>query len=360
VSREDALSDRLKNLRLQQDSGLGTSTTSHRRKAEQRSSTVHSEEPTPSVQQSVVEGKDSKSVSPEKPVPARQADVDALLETDDQTLTELLDELHEDDGWLEQVAAEVEHGNDHHKVIALLDDIASDTRPQEDASIAETRDHTSRRVSGDDSDGDESDGEQMRNETQDVLYEAMDEVAWEKANKPRVEGTKSVPLSRDHHHQTSFSPKHPALHKVDTEDTLRLPTVPSDLQDQPDVAPGNKGDEDFAADIASRMAALQGLGSSSRDLPSAPTSQVDDLGLPVVPSFAPGDRPIRGVVKRVGYTDADQKTWCIVCLEDGTIRCLGCDDDDVYCARCWKEMHVGPQAGYDERGHQWETFKGGK
>ncbi|KAJ2992984.1 hypothetical protein NUW58_g1984 [Xylaria curta] len=56
-------------------------------------------------------------------------------------------------------------------------------------------------------------------------------------------------------------------------------------------------------------------------------------------------------------SDEDQRTWCVVCLEDGTVHCLGCDaGDDVYCARCWKEMHVGPRAGYDERGHSWETL----
>lgn len=117
----------------------------------------------------------------------------------------------------------------------------------------------------------------------------------------------------------------------------------------------SQSDVDFAASIASRMAALKLSG--PRALPSAPTVAVDSLGLPQAPTFVPADRPVPGLVKRTGLTDDDQKTWCVVCLEDGAVRCLDCEaGDNIYCARCWKAMHVGPQAGYDERGHSWETF----
>lgn len=98
------------------------------------------------------------------------------------------------------------------------------------------------------------------------------------------------------------------------------------------------------------MASLRGLGS------------LDALGLPSAPTFRPEDHqspdPGRGgggLLRSSKYTDEDQKTWCVVCLEDATVRCVGCDGD-VYCARCFREMHVGPSAGYDERGHQWVKF----
>lgn len=142
---------------------------------------------------------------------------------------------------------------------------------------------------------------------------------------------------------------------------LSLPAVPTDLADPaPTSGPAPRdGDDRFESSIAARLAALKGA--------QAPIIHTDALGLPSAPTFRPEDNTApapKRLAARSGYTDADQKTWCIVCLEDGTIRCLGCDDDggggDVYCARCWKEMHVGPSAGYDERGHAWEKFDPGR
>lgn len=138
---------------------------------------------------------------------------------------------------------------------------------------------------------------------------------------------------------------------------LALPEVPSLLADPvPSTADGGGGGPtagqdrrslDFENDIATRMAALKGLGAGT---------DTDAFGLPSAPTFQPEDRPLRTVYRRPGYTDEDQKTWCVVCLEDATVRCQGCDGD-VYCARCWREMHVGPAAGFDERGHKWAKFE---
>lgn len=160
----------------------------------------------------------------------------------------------------------------------------------------------------------------------------------------------------------SQKPSQPGGGEDDSEAGLSLPAVPTALVDPAPTSgrvPGGGGEDPFESSIAARLAALKGT--------AAPIIHTDELGLPSAPTFRPEDnRPAprlgRGPAPRGGgYTDADQKTWCIVCLEDGTIRCLGCDDDgggggDVYCARCWKEMHVGPSAGYDERGHAWEKF----
>ncbi len=133
------------------------------------------------------------------------------------------------------------------------------------------------------------------------------------------------------------------------DDPFSLPTVPSQLVDPADEAPEEEHTRkslDFENDIVVRLAALRGLGSGVN---------TDPFGLPTAPTFQPEDRPVKGVAKKPGYTDEDQKTWCIACLEDATIRCLGCDDD-VYCARCFRDMHVGPRAGYEERGHKWVKF----
>ncbi|KAK7962716.1 zinc fyve domain containing protein [Apiospora aurea] len=264
-------------------------------------------------------------------------DVETLLDTDDQTLEELLADLGSDEQWLEDMATE--YANDEHqRISAMLDELG---KPRAEGSRSTDSQH--------ETDEDGSDAEPMAREADHVLAKAQDEVDWEKINTHNAE---SGPVQE-------FKSKKKSAPDATTPgglnpDPFDLPTVPTDLQDPPEV-PEIPHDDDFEAEIASRMAALKGLGGKDSSLPSVPSASIDDLGLPGVPTFAPGDRPVKGVYKRYGYTDEDQKSWCIVCLEDGAIRCIDCDDD-IYCARCWKEMHVGLQAHYEDRGHRWEKY----
>lgn len=221
---------------------------------------------------------------------------------------------------------------------------------------------------------DDSEGEVMSREVENVISRAIDELKLDdSASQPAEDGAvgRGTALKSDDHelalptvpqdaadnkgHNASPKASQPGGND-DAEAGLSLPAVPTELVDPaPTSGPVSRdGQDPFESSIAARLAALKGA--------QAPIIHTDALGLPSAPTFRPEDNapaPKR-LVARSGYTDADQKTWCIVCLEDGTIRCLGCDDDggggDVYCARCWKEMHVGPSAGYDERGHAWEKF----
>lgn len=234
-------------------------------------------------------------------------------------------------------------------------------------------------TSGDDpDDDDDSEGEVMSREVENVISRAMDELNLDgpvsggpdPGDNPEL-ALPTVPQdaadnNKKEEHDASPKSAHQTGGNNDGEAGagLSLPTVPTDLVDPAPtsgrVVPSSGEDGDpFETSIEARLAALKGGG--------APIIHTDALGLPSAPTFRPEDnRPAPRLGRagtgggRAGYTDADQKTWCIVCLEDGTIRCLGCDDDggggDVYCARCWKEMHVGPAAGYDERGHAWERF----
>lgn len=146
-------------------------------------------------------------------------------------------------------------------------------------------------------------------------------------------------------------PQEQTAGKDDVASAFSLPTVLSQLTD-PQPPP-----LDFESAIAARMARLKGVSYGT-------SSASETFGLPQVPSFDPdarssGAQPSFAGRLSGGYTDEDQKTWCVVCLEDATIRCVGCDDD-VYCGRCWREMHVGPRAGWDERGHRWVRFERAK
>lgn len=216
-------------------------------------------------------------------------------------------------------------------------------------------------------DDDDSEGEEMSREVGDVISQAMDELKLDGPTKPADKGPgvgikadngapndgfgednsgAALPaVPRDHHDNEHEGPVSlPRTPEEEDETGLTLPTVPTGLVDPAPPTTSPTGDT-FESSIAARLAALKGTAAV----------QTDAFGLPSVPTFQPQDRPIPGVAKKPGYTDEDQMTWCIVCLEDGTVRCLGCDGD-VYCARCWRGMHVGPSAGYDERGHKWEKF----
>ena len=179
-------------------------------------------------------------------------------------------------------------------------------------------------------DDDDSDGEQMSRAVEKLLSQIGDEI--NALPPPPAVALESDPRGSG------------KAEGGGDESAFSLPAVPSQLVD-PVLGPTRE--DNFENDISARMASLRGLGS------------LDALGLPSAPTFRPEEHNPRSLsVKRLRsnkYTDEDQKTWCVVCLGDATIRCVGCDND-VYCGRCWKEMHVGPSAGYDERGHQWVKF----
>ncbi|KAG5933674.1 hypothetical protein E4U53_000916 [Claviceps sorghi] len=116
------------------------------------------------------------------------------------------------------------------------------------------------------------------------------------------------------------------------EETIELPSAPGTA-----TPPSTS-----LADLTARMAALRHA--SPDMLPSAPTSR---------PS-----RPVKRLTSQTAYTDDDMDSWCTVCLEDATLRCTGCDGD-VYCTRCWREMHSGPAAFADTSHRAVQFARGG-
>lgn len=294
-----------------------------------------------------------------------------LGEDEDKTLDEILDSLVlEDDHW----SVSEDGGEDESKKVEdLLAKLKDDPAAQPPATTDEAHQEAD--------EDDDSDGDEMSRKVNDVLSRTMDELDLEGHIEAPDDGTARAPAGEDTGKdlEDSQDPEDsplalPAVPQTPTRDDPPLPDLPPTPQDAKkdptdlslpavptllqDPVPASKAGDPFESSIAARLAALKGPGhrpiaTDSFGLPSAPTFQPEDRGL------TDGDDGEDGGGKRLRsagrFTDDDQKTWCVVCLEDATVRCVGCGGD-VYCARCWREMHVGPAAGWDERGHRWEKF----
>lgn len=81
------------------------------------------------------------------------------------------------------------------------------------------------------------------------------------------------------------------------------------------------------------------------ELPSAPTS------VPTTKTVTSG----KPASSKPPFPDDEIETWCIICLDDATVRCLGCEGD-LYCSNCWNEGHRGPDAGFEEKTHKAVRF----
>ncbi|ETN37099.1 uncharacterized protein HMPREF1541_08089 [Cyphellophora europaea CBS 101466] len=189
----------------------------------------------------------------------------------------------------------------------------------------------------------------VNQEADDVLQRLLDEVDYEKKfglapdqesqdtdeegdDRPRVEhvGTpdpRALPSS-------SSAPSNPD----NSNPALDLPSTPADLPAPPPVTSTNE-DSDLAARFASLALPTSTL------LPSVPTTISSTAKSPPASSKPPAP----------GLTDEDIDTWCIICMDDANLRCLGCDGD-LYCTNCWVEGHRGEDAGYEERRHKAVEF----
>ncbi|RBR12813.1 uncharacterized protein FIESC28_08515 [Fusarium coffeatum] len=237
-----------------------------------------------------------KTPQKDTPKPSIEEDDESIFQTDDQTLEELLGDIAPEDTFSTEP--------DDAEVKALLEQLA-DAIPKDEE---ETKD-----------DSDDSDGEKMGKDVDEVIARFRDEA--------EVEAALAKTEESDDGEETNTK-----------EGDVTLPEVPSDPTDIPSSARAGSADID---DITARLAALR-----------APSP---DLSLPSVPTSKPSGKPVNRLTTKTNYTDDDVENWCTVCLEDATLRCPGCDDD-VYCTRCWYEMHRGPQAGFDERSHKAVQF----
>ncbi|KAF2186915.1 hypothetical protein K469DRAFT_705446 [Zopfia rhizophila CBS 207.26] len=117
------------------------------------------------------------------------------------------------------------------------------------------------------------------------------------------------------------------------EEGLQLPSAPTSIPE--DDLDKTQALEDA---LVARLSALSPNSKSSFSLPAAP-------------SFSPSKKPPKVTSSLPKYTDEEIDSWCVICNEDATLKCLGCDSD-LYCQNCWVEGHRGVSAGFEERRHR--------
>jgi hypothetical protein len=133
-----------------------------------------------------------------------------------------------------------------------------------------------------------------------------------------------------------------------------------------DGAEQGRGDheEDLVADKSDEEEKHSEADSSVLDLPSVPSGPptqaasnkiTDDdllarLNALKVNDAGAAETSAGSLASQEGKGD-DDETWCIICCDDATMKCLGCDGD-LYCGNCWKEGHRGEDAGMEERRHK--------
>lgn len=193
----------------------------------------------------------------------------------------------------------------------------------------------------DDCDSDNEDGEKktqtLETEADDIIARIMAELEISKKYDPP-----SPPPPYSNHYPEPSSANRSTEDDAD-ENSLSLPSAPTTLKEPTDSLDETQAFEDA---FTARLAALAG-------------PKTDSLGLPSAPSFAPAAKPPKVQSSYQQKLDEEIDTWCIICQDDASLKCIGCDGD-LYCRNCWMEGHKGESAGFEERSHRAVEFvKGG-
>lgn len=201
-----------------------------------------------------------------------------------------------------------------------------------------------------------------------ILAQLMDEVEFDLGSEAETE-----PIPKPDPEPTTKSTG--SRHAVDKRKP-QLPSPPKDAKEEDD-------DKAFTTLMTTRLSALKSPPTTSPsnpnpsnplDLPSAPSVEpVNTLGLPSAPITKPGLSPFPPSLPK------EPEQICTICYAPGTLLCLGClsmfEEEGVgesreereeergeatFCARCWKEGHLGESAVGGERWHRFESLGRGK
>lgn len=271
---------------------------------------------------------------------------------DDRSLEELLKELgsgrqwdvgKKDQGDLGKLVAEAR------KMLPELDEAREHARKIDgrnggaEGKDIEKKAGNNGKEEGEDKDEDEMDEEEADEYIAQLLagmevekkYGAGDDSASEGGDEPIASDAKAG-ASKEQATKQDQSAKNPITPTGLIGGGLDLPAPPSTLPTTPQAI---EEEDDFER---------------SKSMEDALTARMNALSLPSAPSFSPSKKPIK--VTKSMPQDIEIETWCIICTDDATVRCTGCDGD-LYCRKCWAEGHIGESAGYEEKRHKWVKYE---
>lgn len=179
-----------------------------------------------------------------------------------------------------------------------------------------------------------------------------------------------------------FGPREPSEAEIDQEADEYLAQVLEEIKHTPKGAVSGDIEDNSGPSQSNQGPPPQAESSTSLDFPSAPFQALDpppsysettaddelasrfvNLSFPSVPT-AINPKPTKPTTRvskqpQKGFTNEEIDSWCIICNDDATLQCIGCDGD-LYCTKCWLDGHKGRDAGYEERGHKAVQYnKGG-
>lgn len=138
---------------------------------------------------------------------------------------------------------------------------------------------------------------------------------------------------------------------------------PADAQDKsknraaPELIKADDNDNDTEATDITPID-LPTVPSTTSFLPSSsipPSNELSPLNLPSAPTNNPISAEHREAVTN-SARKKEETTWCCICQDDATIKCLDCESEQLFCLRCWVEYHL-TEGGVEERSHRREKYE---
>jgi hypothetical protein len=155
--------------------------------------------------------------------------------------------------------------------------------------------------------------------------------------------------------------------KIQNDDCIKFPTQNDDDNSSSDEEKDEAEAERYLESILDELNVQHLSNRQKQDLPSqepephspdnnnkkddqnvddALSQKFADLSLPSVPADLPGTKKDRAEERRI------QTEFCCVCYDTVTTKCLDCEGNQFFCARCWKEMHIGEEAVWADQPHK--------
>ena len=198
-------------------------------------------------------------------------------------------------------------------------------------------------------------------EADEVLQHILDEIAHEPPDEalqePRCTEDEPTPYSATSPDESTDKEAWFRSQPHSTNLNFDLPSTPSEIPNlsnpsSPPTANPKSTNPSTDASLAARFASL------TTSILEPAVSSSFTLNLPSAPTTLPSTNSTKTTSNRnldTDYTDAQIETWCSICTDDATLRCLGCDGE-LYCTSCWMEGHRGDDAGMEEKGHRAVLF----